>query len=583
MRYASSVSLKLTRNLHAPPTGERAIASLSPTHGDDRRGPARPAPHQSTPRPWRPLLGVFFVSLLTASTGLTAAVKSPAGIDVVLVMDSSGSMKQTDPERRRVAAAKLFIALLGSDDRVGVISFSDAGYPVIGLTPAQAKPQQEKLFKAVDKVSSKGAYTNLHAALQAAHEMLAREGSAGRAPYILLMSDGKMDTGDRKRDAALGQKIHSELLPRIEKQGARVYALAFTAASDSALMQAMAAATHGLYRVAPSDKDLHAVFATFFESSKSPDMLPIDGGRFQADSSIEEVNIVASKENADVKVSLEDPDGQRHSAALPGSGIRWMPAAGFDLITVPHPKPGTWKLLSTSGQSKAYIVTDLSIATDTKNADLPANAESVVQAWLSRDGVVVTQKEILASTQFLAEIKRPDGKIAKFSLFDNAQLGDKIAGDGIYAGSLDVYLPGAHELRLIARNPTFERSIVRYFNVLPPAEGSEPPVVELPTADSATPAVTPPPAAAEEPPAPTPEPEAADTPEDTPPPVHPPEKTEEPLNLWVALGVFTVINLIIGGIAAGVVFWLRKKKIKTGLTDFLEDKDGEDGLGGKDD
>lgn len=96
----------------------------------------------------------------------------------------------------------MFIALFGGGDRVGVISFSDAGYPVTGLTPAQAKVPQEKLFKAVDKISSRGAYTNLHAGLQSA-----REGSAGRAQYILLMSDGRMDTGNRQRDADLGDKI----------------------------------------------------------------------------------------------------------------------------------------------------------------------------------------------------------------------------------------------------------------------------------------------------------------------------------------------------------------------------------------
>jgi hypothetical protein len=506
-----------------------------------------------------------------------AAPPATAGIDVLLVMDSSGSMKKTDPGRRRVAAAKLFIALLGKDDRAGVISFSDAGYPVIGLTPAHSKPQQEKLFQAVDKVSSKGGYTNLHAALQTAQAMLAREGSAGRAQYILLMSDGKMDTGDRQRDAALAQKIHSELLPLVEKQGTRVYALAFTAASDSAIMRSMAAATHGQFRLAPTDKDLHAVFATFFESAKNPDMLPIDGGRFQTDSSIEEVNIVAFKDNADVKVSLEDQDGHRYSAAQPGNLIRWMPAADFDLITVPHPKPGTWKLLSTSEQSKAYIVTDLGIATDTINTDLPANAEPVVRAWLTRDKVVVTQKEILASTRFFAEIKRPDGKTAKFSLFDNAELGDKIAGDGIYAGSLEVYLPGAHELRLIARNPTFERSIVRYFNVLPPAQAPEValPVAELPAADSNLPAATPAPALTPTP-APTEEPEPTGIPEDTPPPALPPKNSNEPLNLWLALGVFTAFNLIIGGIAAAVVFWMRKKKIKNGLTDLLGDEDAKE-------
>ncbi len=508
-------------------------------------------------------------------TSQAAGTKPATGIDVVLVMDSSGSMKKTDPERRRVAAAKLFIALLGKDDRVGVISFSDAGYPVIELTPAQTKTEQGKLFKAVDKVSSKGAYTNLYAALQSAQTMLEREGSAGRAQYILLMSDGQMDTGDKQRDAALGQKLNSELLPRIEKQGARVYTLAFTANSDSRTLLAMATSTHGLYRLAATDKDLHAVFATFFESSKSPDMLPIDGGHFKADSSIDEVNIVASKENADVQVSLEDPDGHRHTAKQPGAGIRWMPAAGFDLITVPHPKPGTWKLLSTSGQSKAYIVTDLSLGTDTKNADLPANTEPVVQAWLSRDDAVVTQKEILASTQFLAELKRPDGKLAKFSLFDNAELGDKIAGNGIYAGSVDVYLPGTYELRLVAKNPTFERSVVRYFNVLPPAPGATLPELNHPAADSPPPAVTPTPAADEHS-TPTPEPHAASTPTDTTALAHPPAVAEEHLNPWMALGVFTAINLILGSIAAGVVFWLRKKKAKAGMPigDGDEDKDG---------
>lgn len=504
----------------------------------------------------------MLVVLLAPGSACPAADKTHAGIDVVLVMDSSGSMKKTDPERRRVAAAKLFIALLGQDDRVGVISFSDAGYPVIGLASAHARAQQEKLFKAVDKISSKGAHTNLHAGLQSARDMLVREGSAGRAQYILFMSDGKMDTGSQQRNTELGQKIRRELLPSIEKQGTRVYALAFTAASDSEWMQTMATTTQGLYRVAATDKDLHAVFATFFESSKSPDMLPIEGGRFLADSSIEEVNIVASKENSKVQVSLEDPNGQRHNATKPGPGIRWVTNAGFDLITLPHPKPGTWKLLSTSGQSKAYIVTDLGIATDTQNADLPAHAEPVVQAWLSRGGEVVTQKEILASTQFLAEIKRPDGRMVKLSLLDNAELGDKTAGDGLYAGSLEVYLPGAHELRLVAKSPTFERSVVRYFNVLPPSPGTASPVAAAPA---------PPPEVLD---VPAPAPEAVEQPE--PPAIAPaPAAQEKPLNVWTALGVFTVINLIIGGIAAGVIIWLRRKKTQAGVPGGDQPADGK--------
>jgi Mg-chelatase subunit ChlD len=48
------------------------------------------------------------------------------GSDVVLLIDSSGSMKRTDPFNFRKNAAKLFISLLGTDDRVAVMSFGDA-------------------------------------------------------------------------------------------------------------------------------------------------------------------------------------------------------------------------------------------------------------------------------------------------------------------------------------------------------------------------------------------------------------------------------------------------------------------------
>ncbi|HDO34120.1 MAG TPA: VWA domain-containing protein, partial [Chromatiales bacterium] len=63
-----------------------------------------------------------------------AHARARGGIDAVLVLDSSGSMRHTDPLRLRVPAAKLFISLLGAGDRVGVISFSGHAWPVIGLT-----------------------------------------------------------------------------------------------------------------------------------------------------------------------------------------------------------------------------------------------------------------------------------------------------------------------------------------------------------------------------------------------------------------------------------------------------------------
>ncbi|MFP5507024.1 MAG: VWA domain-containing protein, partial [Gammaproteobacteria bacterium] len=148
-----------------------------------------------------PGIGRLIGSLVCVGILLLGGGSPPAwaaektGVDAVLVIDSSGSMKWTDPRRLRVPAAKLFLTLLGEHDRAGIISFSDNGYPVLGLTPA-GKTGQPRLFAAVEKVSEKGAYTNLHAALSKGLEMLAREGDPQRRRMLVLMTDGKMDTGD---------------------------------------------------------------------------------------------------------------------------------------------------------------------------------------------------------------------------------------------------------------------------------------------------------------------------------------------------------------------------------------------------
>ena len=132
----------------------------SPGKGSKKNGDAFISLHRTRPRPLpdlppshrrgRGASAVVCVWLILQCAGTAYAATRP-GIDAVLVMDSSGSMKTTDPQKLRIPAAKLFISLLGKDDRVGVISFSDDGYPVIGLTPAHTKQDQARLFRAVDK------------------------------------------------------------------------------------------------------------------------------------------------------------------------------------------------------------------------------------------------------------------------------------------------------------------------------------------------------------------------------------------------------------------------------------------------
>jgi uncharacterized protein (DUF58 family) len=72
---------------------------------------------------FKSLLTIIISAALFFSVNLVYSADN-GNIDVVLVMDSSGSMKKTDPQSLRIPAAKLFISLLKDGDRASVISFS---------------------------------------------------------------------------------------------------------------------------------------------------------------------------------------------------------------------------------------------------------------------------------------------------------------------------------------------------------------------------------------------------------------------------------------------------------------------------
>ena len=83
--------------------------------------------------------------LLSIFAALIPAAAAGAGnMDVVLVMDSSGSMKKTDPHYLLIPAAKLFISLLREGDRASVVSFSDKGYTISPMISADEEKRVDE-------------------------------------------------------------------------------------------------------------------------------------------------------------------------------------------------------------------------------------------------------------------------------------------------------------------------------------------------------------------------------------------------------------------------------------------------------
>ncbi len=130
-----------------------------------------------------------------------AAAQGPAdSIDVVLVVDTSGSMKQNDPDAVRVSAAKLFVDLTGEGDRVALVNLGGPGDKTeildlteIGGSPASMLAQKRRIKEKLDTLAAPvGRGTLMGTALSAAYDILDRT-PPGRRQYVVMLTDGKPD------------------------------------------------------------------------------------------------------------------------------------------------------------------------------------------------------------------------------------------------------------------------------------------------------------------------------------------------------------------------------------------------------
>lgn len=515
---------------------------------------------RSTPRRYRGWLAILVLAAqalaVDAAPQDASADPQAPGIAAVLLLDSSGSMKRTDPQRLRVPAAQLFVSLLQPEDRAAVVSFSDAGYPVVRLSQASAAGR-ERLSAGVDKVSSKGAHTNLHAALSQGLELLQPAVAETQRRYLILLSDGHMDTGDEARDRDLIQRIEQQLVPALRQQNIKVYSIAFTRASDVDLLRSVAVETGGVFQLVENQDDLHTAFAEIFESAKSPNMLPMDQGRFEVDSAVRELTVVAAHDQGAAAVQLRPPDGNVMTYRAHPEPVRWMHSPRFDLITVPNPAPGAWSLSTGDQGNRAYVVTDLELRTELHATQLPKGEDLRLRAWLADDGEPLLRPEVLSTTQFMIDMQLPDGSQRSIALRPPG-------ADGAVAAKLPMDQAGDVRLTLIARSATFERQTRHLVQVLPRTSGPAPspspsttPTFIVPPIELPIPTAPEPPGG--EPQTPTqvaPEPVEADVPAAE-------SEPQQPFRFGTVLWIFLAVNMVLVALIAAVVFWRKRRAARS--------------------
>ena len=238
-----------------------------------------------------PLL--FFVALVT----LTAAISRPqANVmlpsmhkDVILAIDTSGSMRATDvkPDRLTAAqgAARAFIESQPLNSRIGIVSI--AGSAALVQSPTA---NREDLLKAVDRLTlqrgtalGSGIFIALATLLPDAGinlELLQQGGAWGmpafsrdepiapgsnRSAAIVLLSDGENNHGPDPQEAAKFAADHGVRIYTVGIGAKEGTTLGFSGWSmrvrlDEEALRKIAATTHGDYYAATSGRELKGIY-----------------------------------------------------------------------------------------------------------------------------------------------------------------------------------------------------------------------------------------------------------------------------------------------------------------------------------
>ena len=388
-------------------------------------------------------------------------------LDMVVVLDNSGSMKTSDQNRLALAAVRMLVNMMpAADSRVGVIGFNTKPVPLTKDSAGNATLVPLADFADLKSVRDsvkpdKAVYahdTAIGNALNAAAELLAQQSDDTHDHAIILFTDGVDDfKDDYAKTPMLWPALYAETeenetkaVQWARKDGCKVYCLGYDylipgsgahsmGANGEGLvkLQNIAGSTGGKFGVINEVKDMEQMMIDFLANVcnlfyKSVSTLPGDGGEYSCEffvtPGIVEANVRIAGGDANAisagEIHLYDPSGKE--VKLENSGnVRYDVDIGAASIKVIMPQSGKWKLTIKGIRGDEIHVgllehSRLSLSSEVSFPD--GNPENVaysgdelgIRAWLTDGGQDVTDESVYdavtAAKVILVPRSNPDAR-----------------------------------------------------------------------------------------------------------------------------------------------------------------------------
>ncbi len=144
------------------------------------------------------LIGIVLYEIMLAQNAWAEEyVSVKSGLDVIFVMDYSGSMKSNDPDAIAQGMVKAFIDTVHATDiHVGFVAYNDQLLAATQPLPVKTNEERQTLKTLIDKSGYSG-NTDIGLGLRYAYDLIRQ--NSDRKKAIILISDGESDLKVRQR------------------------------------------------------------------------------------------------------------------------------------------------------------------------------------------------------------------------------------------------------------------------------------------------------------------------------------------------------------------------------------------------
>lgn len=171
-----------------------------------------------------------------------------AGLDVVFVIDSSGSMTSNDRNNVRIDVTREFINRLSDNDRGAIVDFDSSATVLSDFTSDKAT-----LLEAAGRIDSSGG-TSLTSGISSALNLYTGNERTDALKYIIMLTDGQ-------------GSYNTSLTTQAANRDIIIYTVGLGSGVSEGVLTAMAQGTGGSYYHASNADQLYGIFDTIAETS----------------------------------------------------------------------------------------------------------------------------------------------------------------------------------------------------------------------------------------------------------------------------------------------------------------------------